>query len=444
MEDNEMELSRREFLKTTGAAVALTGAGIAAVGAEPTATEAKPVPPSEKITIGFIGIGGRGGGLFSEFTGHPDVQVGAVCDVYEPHLQAALAKSGPNAKAYHDFRKLLEQKDIDAVVVATPPHWHPLISIAACEAGKDVYCEKPMSRYTAESQAMLKAAVSNKRMTQVGTQIHAGDNFRRCVEIVRSGALGKITAVRVVCNMNEFPGAARVNDAAVPEGLDWDMWLGPAPKVPFNQIRFETHRYFKDYVGSWLHELGPHIVDLGYWAMNPGEPKAVSASGGRYVLDDVSDIPDTMDVLWEYDGFTMTWMHTSCNGFNFGFGGPPDGGRRLAVVFQGTNGTLIGDYGSNQIYADGEKLKDFKAPAPSIPSSPGQDRELLDSIKSRKLPLCSFEYHQPMAVALDLAHISLHTGRKIHWDAKTGKVVGDPEAQKMCTPDYRKPWALPA
>jgi len=437
-----LELSRREFLKTTGAAVALTGVGISAV-AEPSATEAKPTPPSEKITLGFIGIGGRGGGLLNEFLGHPDVQVGAVCDVYEPHLQAALTKAGGSAKTYHDFRKLLEQKDIDAVVVATPPHWHPLISIAACEAGKDVYCEKPMSRYPAECKAMLKAAVDNKRMTQVGTQIHAGDNFRRCVEIVRSGALGKISAVRVVCNMNEFPGVTRVEDSSPPEGLDWDMWLGPAPKVPFNQMRFETHRYFKDYVGSWLHELGPHIVDLGYWAMNPGEPKAVSASGGRYALDDMSDIPDTLDVLWEYDGFTMTWMHTTCNGFNFGFGAPPDGGRRLCVMFHGTNGTLIGDYGSLQIISDGDKLKDFKAPDPSIPSSPGQDREFLDSIKSRNRPLCSFEYHEPMALALDLAHISLYTGRKLHWDAKTGKVAGDPEADKMCTPNYRKPWALP-
>ena len=444
MSDNKSsELTRREFLKTTGAAVALTGVGLAGASA-PVLAQDKPAAPSEKITLGIIGVGGRGTGVLGGFMKYPDVQVAAVCDVYEPHLQATLAKVGGDAKGYQDFRKLLERKDIDAVIVATPPQWHPLISIAACEAGKDVYCEKPMSRYPAEGKAMLKAAVNNKRMTQVGTQIHAGENFRRVVEIVQSGALGKICAVRVCCNMNEYPGINRVGESAPPAGLDWDMWLGPAPKVEFNQARFEEHRYFKDYVGSWLHELGPHIVDLAYWATGVGEPKAVSASGGRYALDDGSDIPDTLDVLWEYDGFTMSWIHTSCNGFNFGFGGAPDGGRRLAVMFHGTNGTLIGDYGSYQIISDGDKLKDYKAPAPSIPSSPGHDREFLNSIKSRELPSCSFEYHQPLALALDLAHVSLQTGRKLHWDTTAGKVIGDPEAERLCTPTYRKPWVLPA
>lgn len=442
MRENETKgFTRREFLKTTGAAVALTGIGLAS---GPALAEDKPVSASEKITLGVIGIGGRGTGVMNGFMQYPDVQVGAVCDVYQPHLDAALAKAGSNAKAYSDFRKLLEQKDIDAVVVATPPQWHPLISIAACEAGKDVYCEKPMSRYPAEGRAMLKAAVDNKRMTQVGTQIHAGDNFRRVVEIVQSGALGKISSVRVFCTMNEYPGIAKLGTGTPPVGLDWDMWLGPAPKVEFSQSRFEAHRYFTDYVGSWLHELGPHIVDLAYWAMGVGEPKAVSASGGRYALDDGSDIPDTLDVLWEYEGFNMSFIHTSCNGYNFGFGGAPDGGRRLAVAFHGTQGTLVGDYGSHQIYSDGDRLKDYKAPQPTIPSSPGHDREFLNSIKSRELPSCSFQYHQPLALALDLAHVSLNAGRKIHWDSATGKVVNDPEAQKLCTPVYRKPWTLPA
>lgn len=423
--------------------MALAGAGLSIIG-QPAGAQAKTTPPGEKITLGFIGIAGRGGSLLNDFMKQPDVQIGGVCDVYEPRLQAALAKAGPKATAYADFRKLLERKDIDAVVVATPPHWHPMISILACQAGKDVYCEKPMSLYPSESKAMLKAATENKRVTQVGTQVHAGENFRRAVEIVQSGALGKISVVRVVCNMNEYPGAGQSQDSSPPTGLDWDMWLGPAPKVDFNQVRFDTHRLFKDYVGSWLHELGPHIVDLAYWAMNPGEPKAVSASGGRYLMNDVSDIPDTLDVLWEYEGFTMTWMHTWCNSFNFDFGGPPDGGRRLGVMFHGTNGTLLADYGSYKIISEGDKLKNFKPSAPSISPSPGHDREFLDSIKSRKNPTCSFEYHQPLALALDLAHVSLNTGRKIHWDALTGKVVGDPEAERLCKPTYRKQWTLPA
>ena len=441
MRENEMKgFTRREFLKTTGAAVALTGMGLAAA---PAFAQDKPAAASEKITLGLIGFGGRAHDDMNGLLQYPDAQVGAVCDVYQPRLDEALAKVGGNAKGYHDFRKLLEQKDIDAVVIATPPQWHPIMSILACQAGKDVYCEKPISRFPAEGRAMLKAAVDNKRMTQVGTQIHAGDNFRRVVEIVRSGALGKIVSVQVFCTMNEFPGLKKVGTGTPPAGLDWDMWLGPAPMVEFNQNRFDTHRYFKDYVGSWLHELGPHIVDLAYWAMGVGEPKAVSASGGRYALDDDSDIPDTLEVQWEYDGFNMSFIHSSVNGYNYGFGAAPDGGRRLAVAFHGTQGTLIGDYGSYQIYSDGDRLKDFKAPDPSIPPSPGHHREFLDSVKSRRLPSCSFQYHQPMALALDLAHVALNTGRKLHWDSAKGKVIGDAEAQKLCTPVYRKPWTLP-
>lgn len=440
------ELTRRDFLKSSGAVAALASVGLT-VGPTAAAQEqpaASPAPASERIVMGFIGVAGRGSGLMNEFMRHPDVEVGAICDVYKPRLDAAVAKSGGKARAYHDFRDLLAQKDIDAVVIATPPHWHPLISIYACQAGKDVYCEKPISNYPAEAHAMLKAARENKRVTQVGTQVHASDNFRRAVGIVKSGVLGKIMTVRVLVTMNEYPGGCgRPADSDPPEGLDWDMWLGPAPAVPFNKARFETHRYFKDYAMSWLHELGPHIVDLAHWAMDAGEPTAVSASGGRYVADDISDIPDAMDVIWEYPGFQMTWMHTSCNSFNFGFGGPPDLGRRLGVIFHGTNGTLMADYGSRKVVSEGDRLKDFVEPEPIIPASPGHVRDFLDCIKSRKQPSCSFEYHAPLAVALNLGHVALSAGRKIRWDAEQGRVIGDREADRLAWPSYRKPWKLP-
>lgn len=436
-------LTRREFLKTTGAAAALAGVGLGALPGS--AKRAQAAQANEKIVLGFIGIAGRGGGLLNWFQRHPDVEIGAVCDVYEPHLQAAIARTDGKAKGYKDFRKLLEQKDVDAVVIGTPPHWHPLMTICACQAGKDVYCEKPICLYPAEGRAMLKAAQESKCVTQVGTQVHAESNFRRAVEIVRSGALGRISAVRVIVTMNEYPGGLGSSpDTAPPDGLDWDMWLGPAPKVPFNKARFESgnHRYFRDYVGSWLHELGPHIVDLAYWAMDPGEPKAVSASGGRFVANGIGDIPDTMDVLWEYDGFTMSWIHTSCNSFNFGFGGPPDCGRRLGVMFHGTNGTLMADYGSYQVISEADRMKDFQPPAPSIPPSPGHDREFLDAIKSRGNPSCCLEYHLPLATALNLGQIALDSGRKINWDSKAGRITGDREAERLAYPSYRKPWRL--
>lgn len=435
-------MTRREFLRSSGAVVALASAGVAA---GPAAAKAQ-APASEKITLGFIGVAGRGTHLMDRFTAQPDVEVAAVCDVYDAHLQAAVGKTDGKAAGYSDFRKLLERRDIDAVVIATPPHWHALTSIYALQAGKDVYCEKPLFLRPEEGRAMLKAARDNKRVTQVGTQVHASDNFRRAVEIVRSGMLGKIAAVRVIVTMNEYPGGVgNTPDCDPPPGLDWDMWLGPAPKAPFNPARFAAgrHRYFRDYAGSWLLELGPHIVDLAWWAMQPDEPKSVSATGGRFVADDIGDIPDTMDILWEFDGFTMSWIHTSCNSFNFGFGAPPDTGRRLGVMFHGNKGTLMADYGSHQIVSEGDRLKDAVPPPPSIPSSVGHEREFLDGIKTRAQPSCSFEYHVPLGTALTLGQIAFESGRKLFWNAKESAIVGDQAARRLVRADYRKPWSLP-
>jgi predicted dehydrogenase len=447
MTDDGSGVSRREFLRKSGAAAVGVGLGALPFGKAFAQNQEKPASPSEKIVVGFIGLGGRGMGHVNKFKSYGDVEVGAVCDVYEAHLQRGVQAAGDNARAYSDFRKLLEQKDIDAVVVATPPHWHPLISILACQAGKDVYCEKPMCRFPTEGRAMAAAARDNKRVTQIGTQVHAGDNFRRAVEIVQSGALGKIATVKVVCNLNEYPkGLGKPADTPPPTGLDWDMWLGPAPVAPFNETRFEAgnHRYFMDYVGGWLLELGPHIADLAWWGMNAGEPKSVSASGGRFVADDISDIPDVMDVLWQFDDYTITWTHSACNSFNFGAGDPPTGGRQLGVFFQGNNGTLFADYGRHKLFAEGDRMKDFQTPPQSIPPSPGHDREFLDCVKSRQQPSCSFDNHLPLGTALALGRIAYESGRKLDWDAKAGRIVGDRATQRLAYPDYRKPWRLPA
>jgi predicted dehydrogenase len=440
------KLSRRDFLKTSSAAAVAAGIGLS-IGPAEGREAMKKVSANDKIVIGVVGYGGRAQGVMGGFMGHQDCVVGAVCDVYDKHLEDGLAAAGPQAKGYKDFRKLLEQKDLDAVIVTTPPHWHPLISIMAMQAGKDVYCEKPISRFPGEAVAMAKVARDTKRVTQVGTQIHALDNFRRCVEIVQSGALGKVHCVRVVCTLNEYPGGVgQVKNSKAPAGLDWDTWCGPAPYRPFNQARFTAHRYFKDYVGSWMNELGPHIADLAFWAMNCGQPKSASAIGGRFVADDCGDIPDTVNVLWEFPDFNMTWMNTCGNSFDFGLGDGPaqaNTGRALGVIFHGTNGTLMGNYGWHRVVSEADRLKDFKAPEPSIPSSPGHDREFLDCIKSRQLPSCNFEYHMPIAVSLNLGHIALNTGRKVKWDAKKAQIIGDKEANDMVMPEYRKPWAMP-
>lgn len=401
---------------------------------------------SEKVVIGVVGVAGRGYGAhmhtFKEF---PDVEIGAVCDVHQGHLDRAVAFTDGKAKPYHDYRKMMEQKDLDAIVVSPPPHWHPLVTLAALEAGKDVLCEKPMCRFPTEGKLMTDYAAKYGRITQVGTQIHATANYHKCVDVVRSGELGKITAVRNFCTMNDnSEGLGNPPDSDPPAGLDWDMWLGPAPAVPYNIGRFRDgmHRYFKDYVDSWLHELGPHIVDLPFWALDLGHPLAVSASGGRYATESMADVPDTLEVTWEFPEMVMTWSMEQANSFNFGVG-KPGSGRRLGIVFQGKQGTLLANYGLCQVFdAAGNEVTGKEYPV-AAPPSPGHEREFINSVRTREECSCSFARHLPMHTALNLAHLALALGRKLRWDPEKWEVVGDPEATAMLTPQYRAPWKLP-
>jgi len=440
------QVTRREFLK--GASTALAVGTAVGTGLAPRRLRAQgqTAPPSERILLAFIGVAGRGSALINDFKRLPESVITDVCDVYRPHAEAAREMAGGRADVYIDFRRLLEKTRADAVVIATPPHWHPLISIAAMEAGKDVYCEKPMCLRPDEGVAMLRTMQKTGRVTQLGTQIHAGENFRRVVEIVRSGLLGKITAVRTIVTLNEFPGRlGNVPDSDPPGGLDWDLWLGPLPKRPFNRALFESggHRYFRACVGSWVNELGPHIMDLAFWAMDPGIPRSARASGGRFALQDVSDIPDTVEMLFEYPDFTMTFSHTAANGYNFGFGQEPDRGRRLMVLFHGTRGTLAADYGSYRLFLEDGTAGDVKLPEPSIPRSPGHQKEFLDAIKTRQQPPCNFQYHLPLAIAIGMGHAALFSGEKITWDAQRQRVAGPRPAVAEATSRYRAPWQLP-
>jgi predicted dehydrogenase len=404
------------------------------------------ISASEKVVIGVVGVAGRGyGAHMHTFKDFPDVEIGAVCDVDQGHLDRAVAFTDGKAKPYHDFRKMMEQKDLDAIIVSPPPHWHPLVTLAALEAGKDVLCEKPMCRFPTEGKLMTDYAQKYGRITQVGTQIHATANYHKCVDVVRSGELGKITAVRNFCTMNDnSEGLGNPPDSDPPAGLDWDMWLGPAPKVPYNIGRFRDgmHRYFKDYVDSWLHELGPHIVDLPFWALDLGHPTAISASGGRFATESMADVPDTLEVTWEFPEMVMTWSMEQANSFNFGVG-KSGAGRRLGIVFQGKQGTLLANYGLCQVFdAKGNEVTDKEYPV-AAPPSPGHEREFIDSVRSREECSCSFARHLPMHTALNLAHLSLELGRKLRWDSGKWEVTGDPEATAMLTPQYRAPWKLP-
>lgn len=407
-----------------------------------------PAGANETIQLALIGVGGRGYGEHLDWFGrHTDVNIAAICDVHEPYVTRAITKLGGKAKGYHDYRKLLDDDQIDAVVVCTPPQWHALISIEAMQAGKDVYCEKPMSRFPNEAKRMADAAKKYKCITQVGTQIHATPNYHRCVDVVRSGTLGEVTCISNFCTMNDnSEGLAAPPDSEPLPGLDWDTWLGPAPSAPFNIARFRDgmHRYFADYVDSWLHELGPHIVDLPFWAMDLPCPIRISATGGRYATTSMADVPDTMHVTWEFDNppLIMTWTLLQQNAFPFGVG-EAGSGRKLGIVFHGKDRTLLANYGLCQVLdKKGTVIEGETFPQTTAPS-PGHEREFLDSVKSRQECSCSFQAHLPLHTALNLAHIALETGRTLHFDADKWECTGDKDATKRMQPKYRDPWKLP-
>ena len=431
--------TRRRFLKTSGAAV---GIGLAAnvLG------EQGGAPPSEKVNLGFIGVGPQGGGHLGHFLSFPDVRVTAVCDVDQHRVDAALKACQGSATGYRDFRKLLEHKPLDAVVVATPPHWHAIMSVAVCKAGKDLFVEKPMTLTVAESQAVLKAVKDNSRISQVGTQIHAGENYRRVVEIVRGGVLGKVSVVRTFNNLDQGrAGIGKAANADPPPHLDWDLWVGPAPMRPYNLLiagGAYSHCSFMDFSGGWLPGMAPHIIDLPIWALELGLPTRVSCTGGRFVLEDLGDAPDVQEAQFQYPNLTMTWMMTLTSSYGWDFQGAGGRRRRLGIYFHGDKATLLADYGMFKIIPEDDPKAEVKLPAPSLPRSKGHYREWIDCIKSRQEPSCNVFYHHKVNVPCCLANLSLKLGRSIQFDPKTETVVGDEEAAKGLQPNYRPPWTL--
>jgi len=421
--------SRRAFLAASTAAAAGLARG----------QDARPATPSEAIRLGFIGVGGMGSGLLKTFRGMPDVRVAAVCDVYEPHLLRAKEAAGGKVEAYGDFRRVLDRKDVDAVVVATPDHWHAIPTILACQAGKDVYCEKPLAGRIAEGRAMADAAAKFSRVTQMGNLIHAGENYRRVVEVVRSGVLGPIFKTKVWM-AGHRQGIGSPADSAPPPGLDYDFWLGPAPLRPFNPNRFTFNwRYFWDYGGGYLTDFVCHIVDLVHWAMEVDAPSTISATGGRYVERDNAETPDTLEVLYHYPkgdhGFTMVW--SQCDRSSYA----PEG-KGLGILFQGTEATLVADYTSFQVIP--EKGRTIELPSPSLPRSVGHHREWLDAIRTRGKTSCHFEYGHRLSTVGHLGNIALLTGETLRWDAPTERVTNHPEANAyLARAEYRAPWSIP-
>jgi predicted dehydrogenase len=378
---------------------------------------------------------------------HPSAVVTAVCDVWKERRESAQKAHDDTAKAYVDYRELLAQKDVDGVIIATPPHWHALHAVAACEAKKDIYLQKPMTLHLAESIAVRNAVRKHGVISQVGTQIHAEENYRRVVELVRSGNLGKISVARTFNVMNQGrEGIGHDPSTTPPAGLEWDLWNGPVAKRPFNPILVRDAYYhcsWWDFSGGWSPGMAPHIIDLPVWALDLGLPTYVYTSGGRYFLQDDGDIPDVQETLFQYPGLTMTWMMNVVNSYGFDFHGDPVPQRRLGIYLHGDNGTLLANYGMHKIVPEGDRMKGTETPKPSIPSSPGHEFEWVDCVISRKQPSCNVEYHIRVDVPIVLANLSLKLGRGFRFDPATLKIVGDDEAQRLSKPVYRDPWKFP-
>ncbi len=405
------------------------------------------VAPSDRINLGIIGVNGMGRSNLANCAKHPDVVVTAICDVSKERRDAALALHGATAKGHNDYRELLARSDVDGVIIAPPPHWHALMAIDAVKAGKDIYLQKPMTLYPDETLAVRNAVRRHKRICQVGTQIHAGSNYRRVVEWIRSGKLGPVSVVRTFNVMNQGPnGIGRAPKQDPPPGVDWDMWLGPGPARPFNSLLFAdsyNHCSFWDYTRGWTPGMAPHIIDLPIWALDLGVPETTTCTGGRDVIKDDGDAPDVQEITWRYPKLTMTWMMNCANSFAFDFGrGKP--ARRLGIYFHGLNGTLFTDYSRHEIVPEGDLLKDATPPPQSIPPSPGHERQWLDSIKSRIEPDSNVNYHYKVDLAITLASLSYTLGRSVRFDPVKERIVGDKEAARLARPVYRRPWKFPA
>jgi predicted dehydrogenase len=418
-------MTRRELIALAGTAPAFLRNGLAA---------------NDRINVGFIGVGGMGTSRLNGFLKHVDMNPVAVCDLDSTRVDKAVerikAARNSTPQTFRDYRKLLESKEIDAVCIATPDHWHALPTIHAAQAGKDVFVEKPLSYSIGEGRAMVKAARANTRVTQMGNHIHNDlPNYRRVVELVRSGVVGPIKRV-AVWKTSENKGLGTPPDGPAPAELDYEFWLGPAPKRAYNPNRSHFQfRYFWDYSGGMFIDFWCHITDVVYWALDLKAPRFVSASGRRELTDDNAETPNFLEVQYEFPGMNVVWSLNPQGppGFeNWGIG----------AAFQGTEGTIVTNYGEHKVFVKGKEITDFKRPDPSIPDSPGHIREFLDSVKSRKLTTCDVEYGHQLTKGGHLGNIAFRTGRRILWDDSREVILGDKDAQKLVTRRYRKPWKL--
>lgn len=442
-------ITRRGFVGAMGASAgsaALLGASQNAVAA------------NDKVRLGLIGSGSRGMQLLGTFLNHPDVDLVAVADVDDHHAahcaETVKKRRGNTPTTARDYHAMLDSKDVDAVIIATPDHWHALPAIEAVLAGKDVYVEKPIGHNVAEGRAMIRAARKTNRIMAVGTQQRSSPHFQKAVEIVRSGQLGKVFWVQTWNYENISPvGIGRPSDTEPPAHVDYDRWLGPAPSRAFNPNRFHLlFRWFFDYAGGMMSDWGVHLNDIVLWALDARAPQSISASGGIFTSDDNRDTPDTIQVVYDFPGCTLTYSMRKGNGL-------PLNGHDYGILFCGTDGSLLIDragfevipdkvvlpYGIRQAQGDRplRKIALKESKAKGVDGQPAHVNNFVDCLKSRERPICDIEVGHHSTNTCHLGNIAYKLGRKLVWDEATETFKGDSEANALLAREPRRGYELP-
>ncbi len=448
---NGSRVTRRTFMKA--------GAGTALLAT----SGSRIVQANDRVGVAFIGYGLRGKRLARFFKERSDVNIAAVAEVHKGRLEEAVSDIGGDVSTHGDFRKVLDRNDVQAVVVSTPDHWHALQTMMACAAGKDIYVEKPLTRFVREGRWMVDLARRYGRIVQVGTQQRSGHHYQEAREFIQKGRLGEIVASHVNFHRNIVPGFGNPPDGEPPDELDWEMFTGPAPLRAYNPNRGIYHfRWFWDYSGGQMTNWGPHTLDIVYWFLDIKGPDSVYSTGGRRFLRDNCDVPDTQETIFEFGKSIGTISIRECS--------RGKGSTRLGIF--GTHGALQIDRNSYSVIPDlfipavnimpgvlerehpvggpdvvreGEPPRLRTVPAENHSGSPSElvrlhVQNFIECIKSRNQPIADLEIGHRVATACHLANISLRVGRRISWNSDREEIVGDREASALLVYPYRKPW----
>jgi predicted dehydrogenase len=439
-----MNNNRRNFLRQSSA---LAG-GLFLAPAISTTYFSGGMSPADQINVGAIGLNGMGWADLSSAIKLPGVNVVALCDVDKNVLDrrmkdlADMKVDTSKIKTYGDYRHLLEQKDVDVVIIGTPDHWHALIMIEACMAGKDVYVEKPVGNSIGECRAMMAAQAKYKRVVQGGQWQRSQQHFKDAVDFVYSGQLGNIRTVKVWCYQGWMKPQPVVPNTAPPTGVDYAMWLGPAPVRPFNASRFHFNfRWFWDYAGGLMTDWGVHLLDYGLLGMKADVPKTIAALGGNFAYPDLyEETPDTLTTLYEFDGFNLVWDHAM--GIDNG-----SYGRDHGIAYIGNNGTLVLSRGGWEVIEEGQSKNKVSKPfAKSVDN--GLDNHwanFIEVVRSRRMEdlRCPIAAGAHVATVAQMGNISFRSGRRLSWDKGAGRFTDEEVNKAYMMKEYHNGYKLP-